>query len=493
MCGIIGVVGPFSAIEKNSSSQASYDVYRGLLTLQHRGQDAAGILSFDQTKKRFHHHKQAGLVANVFDKQKLEKLTGDMAIGHNRYATVGGDSQEDLQPMVTGLSHGVAMAHNGNIINYHSLASSFSDKHHMQLLTTNDVEIILNLWSKYMCETCDNAFDFKKAFKAVSKVFETVLGGYSVIGVVANAGLIAFCDPNGLRPLILGRKKVGENSYAYCVASETIALNFLEYEYVRDVAPGELIFIDLKGKLQSQVAVLPETGRSNCMFEWAYFSAAESTLEGKSVYGVRLELGKLLAKRVRGLIQKKLIAPDIVVPVPDTSRPAAISLAQELGIPYREALIKNRYIHRSFILDSQQKRERMIELKLSPISSEIKGKKILLVDDSIVRGTTAKRIVALLKKHGAKEITLTSACPPIRYPCFYGIDFPDSTKLLASQKEEDEIAQILGVKKVVYLAIKDLIAAIGSDKLCLACLNNSYPTSTSEGENFAKMRCATGD
>mmetsp|Transcript_18841 Transcript_18841/g.8776 ORF Transcript_18841/g.8776 Transcript_18841/m.8776 type:complete len:506 (-) Transcript_18841:356-1873(-) len=495
MCGIIGIIGPDDNKELlPNSAWTSYEVYRGLLTLQHRGQDAAGILSYDAHQQIFNSEKNLGLVSNVFNSKNLNALTGGIAIGHTRYVTIGENNQRDLQPLVIGFPFGIGMVHNGNVINYYSLADKIQKEYNVQLLTHNDLEALLILLCYHLLEDGKHFIEslaFDKVAMAVEKIFDTAVGAYSVIGVAAKEGMFGFRDPHGIRPLVLGRKPVysqkGEK-YSYILASETVAMNFLQYEFIRDILPGELIFISHFGKIKSKVIKTVRRHSSLCMFEWVYFSGAESSYSGKSVYRVRLNLGKTLAVKVKELINQKLINPDIVVPVPDTGRTAAISLAEELKIPYREGLIKNRYIYRSFILNSETKRKNAVELKLSPVRSEIEGKNILLVDDSIVRGTTSKQIITLLKKYGAKDITLSSTCPPIRYPCYYGIDFPSAQELIASNKTVDEIAQLVGAKSVIYLDEKDLIKAVGCEDLCMACLNKKYPTSLEGRECFTLKR-----
>ncbi|MBT3584958.1 MAG: amidophosphoribosyltransferase [Halobacteriovoraceae bacterium] len=488
MCGIIGVIGPKNLGQLN---WASYEVYRGLLTLQHRGQDASGILSYDTDRKKFYGHKDLGLVSQVFEKRNIEKLTGPLALGHTRYATTGSDERDDLQPLVTGIPFGVGMVHNGNILNYHPLAREMSDELDLQLLTNNDLEILLHLWCQHFLRSTNGEkvkFNFEEAYKAAEKVFGKVEGAYAVVGTVAEKGLIGFRDPNGIRPLVLGKKSIEGEGECYCLGSETLALNFLGYEYVRDIEPGEFIFIDFEGTIKSKIYRKEEIVKAPCMFEWIYFSGAESSFETQSVYGARLNLGRVLARKIRKLIEQGEVSPDIVCPVPDTSRTASIALAENLGLPYREGLIKNRYVHRSFILNTQEKREKAVELKLSPVRSEIEGKSILLVDDSVVRGTTSKKIIDLLKRYGAKDITLAITCPPIRYGCFYGIDFPKAEDLIANGKNIDEIANWVGANKVIFLDENETREAIGISELCMACINNKYPTSIKSGEEFAEKR-----
>lgn len=495
MCGIVGIVGPRDVQGEGAVSWAAYEAYRGLLTLQHRGQDAAGLLSWDFLQRKFNQHKDLGLVADVFDKNKLEKMTGPMSIAHTRYATTGSDGKQDLQPLVTGFPFGLGMVHNGNVINDEQLVRELTSEYHLQFLTENDLEIFLNIWCLKLgasTQEQSQSFQFEKATSAAQEVFERVKGGYALLGLVAGHGLFAMRDPQGIRPLVLGEKKVqtskGEKS-AYCVCSETLALNFLGYDYVRDVAPGEFVFIDSEGGLKSYLMQTQHKQKhASCMFEWVYFSGAESSIEGRSVYGTRLNLGRQLARKLAPMIEAGDLKPDVVCPVPDTSRTASIALSEELGLPYREALIKNRYIQRSFILNTQEAREKAVELKLSPIRSEIEGKSILLVDDSVVRGTTSKKIIKLLKRFGAKDITLAVTCPPIRYACYYGIDFPSQKELMAGEKNTSEMAEWVGANRVVFLEESDIMDAVGLSELCMACLNNQYPTSLDGSESFTQRR-----
>ncbi len=485
MCGVIGVIKTQSYQE--ITSDAAYEAYRGLLTLQHRGQDAAGVLSFDSFQNKFFSHKELGLVAQVFDRSKLEGLSGNIAIGHTRYATAGNDDASDIQPLVTGYPLGIGFAHNGNIVNYQNLSNDIKSNLGQQLLTTNDLEIFLNIFCNEIKDF--KSLNFNNLKNAANMVFEKVIGAYAVVGILASQGLFGLRDPNGIRPLILGRKKSKDGeSYDYALSSESHSLQFLGHEIVRDVRPGEFIFIDNNGEIYSHFFYAQNEDFATCMFEWVYFSSAESILENRSVYSARLELGRKLAKRVNELIEKKEINPDIVCPVPDTSRTSAISLAEEVNLPYREALIKNRYVQRSFILKGQGEREKAVELKLSPVRSEIEGKKILLVDDSIVRGTTSKRIIQMLKRFGAKEVTLAITCPPLRYGCVYGIDFPNPEELIARNKNETQMAKEIGADSVVYIDEVDLKEAIGKKDICTACISNKYPTCSLYNNEFMESR-----
>lgn len=494
MCGVLGVTIPLAEASEESehlsqSAWAAYEVYRGALTLQHRGQDAAGIASYDQSTSRIFHHKGHGLIADVFDKASLDKLKGLTAIAHNRYATVGTQEMSDIQPVVTGFPTGMALAHNGNIVNYHALSRDLRENFGIQTLSGNDIEIFLYYLSLHLAHKVrmtKNTPAFAELCMAAHELMCKASGGYAIVGLFSNGSLMGMRDPNGIRPLILGEKQIG-NLKAYCLASETVALNFLGFEIVRDVAPGELILIDKKGMLHSKVVGKAQSHKP-CMFEWVYFSSAESQFENRSIYQTRLRLGKELAKQIKKAIEDRQIKPDIIVPVPDTSRTAAIALAEEISLPYREALIKNRYTFRSFILSSQEKREKAVELKLSPVLSEIKDKSILLVDDSVVRGTTARKIVRLLKHYGAREVTIAVTCPPIIHPCFYGVDLSTRSQLIASDKNLEEIASYLEADHIFYISEADLARAIGVSEFCAACLNGVYPTNIEEAECFSKHR-----
>lgn len=484
MCGIIGIIGT-----KNSS----YETYKGLFTLQHRGQDAAGILSYSFTEQKFRIVKNAGLVSEVFDEKAIESLRGQMSLGHTRYSTVGRGEKNDIQPQLLNYPLGIGMIHNGNLVNYYELVEELRDKYRRHSLTNNDLEVILNLFANNLAEEIKGKekIGFGEMKNAMKGVFDRIKGGYAVAGTIADHGLFGFRDPNGIRPMILGRKKVDaedklNSEYAYILCSESNTLYYLGYDIVRDIEPGEFIYIDKNGNVESEVLVSHQ--KTNCMFEWVYFSSAESIVDELSVYEARLRLGEVLAEKVQALISKSEITPDIVAPIPETSRLSAIALGEKLGVPYREILIKNRYIHRSFILNSDEKRKDAVTMKLSPVRHEVEGRKVLLVDDSIVRGTTSKKIVNTLRKSGAKEIYLASTCPQITNACYFGVDFPDPQKLVARNRDDDSIAKELGVDKVIYIDQKDLKEALRTENLCMACLDGEYPVDVSSANDFVDQR-----
>lgn len=477
MCGVVGLIG---------ESHAGTKMYPALFSLQHRGQDAAGILSYDFEEQEFHLEKGPGLVSDVFGPKELEPLRGSMAIGHTRYSTVGRMNKEDFQPMLLSHPYGIGMIHNGNVTNYQEVVNGLRNKKNRWTFTRNDLEILMQSFSEAILsrpQLMQEDKNFAESLsQAVHQVLDQVEGAFSCVGLLAEKGLFAFCDPRGIRPLLMGRKRLADaqgEKYSYCVASELQVFHVLGYEYWRDVNAGEFIYIDRD--LQFHSFTLTQQTARPCMFEWVYFAGAESTWHGRPVYEARLELGRVLAEVCRG------VDADLIAPVPDTSRAAASSLAETLGIPYREVLIKNRYVQRSFIMNQQGDRNQVVALKLSPVESEIRGKKILLVDDSIVRGTTAARMVQLLRDRGAEKVYLASTCPPIRHPCYYGIDFPTSKELLAHDRNVENMADILGVDGLFFLPLEKLKAALGVGPLCMACLDNDYPVPVKK-EEFLKSR-----
>ena len=488
MCGLIGIFG---------TPAAAFEAYKGLFTLQHRGQDAAGILSYSFKRQKFKLLKDSGLVSEVFDRADIRSLAGEMAIGHTRYSTVGRGEKNDIQPQLLNYPMGLGMAHNGNLVNYHELIHQLQNTYKRHILTNNDVEVILNLFAAKLADsiTTDDNLTFAQLAQAFQQVEQVIVGGYSVVAEIANWGMFGFRDPRGIRPLVMGRRPLTAEEQAqsslnlsesiiFC--SETSTLNYLDYEIVRDIEPGEMVFVDKSGEIFTHK--LAQVKQRSCMFEWVYFSSAESIINNKSVYEARLALGRALAKRLSPLIAQGEIQPDVVAPIPETSRLATIAVAEELHIPYREILIKNRYIQRSFILDSDEKRSKAVQMKLSPVKHEVAGKNILLVDDSIVRGTTSRSVVDSLKKCGAKDIYLASTCPEIKYPCYFGVDFPDRQKLLAVNRDDKEIAAELGIERVIYISQQDLQLALGSDQLCMACLDGNYPVAIDSAQNFARRR-----
>nr|BFD60547.1 amidophosphoribosyltransferase [Bdellovibrio sp. CKG001] len=471
MCGVVGLIGEDQAGEK---------LYPALFALQHRGQDAAGILSYDFERCQFHLEKGLGLVEDVFTSERRQRLKGSMSLGHTRYSTIGSVDKEDLQPIFLSYPYGIGMIHNGNVTNYDEIVDYLRDRKLRRTFSRNDLEILMHMVAVGLASRKESADIAGNLSASVKELLQQVQGAYSAIGMLADHGLFAFCDMNGIRPLLIGRKRQGDK-YSYCFASEKQVFFGLGFEYWRDLRPGELVLVDKDLNFQS--SVLTEKKPRPCMFEWIYFAGSETEWHGRPVYEVRLKLGEILAQEC----QKQGIDVDLVAPVPDTSRAAACRLAEVLERPYREVLIKNRYVQRSFIVNEPEVRKMMVNLKLSPVQSEIKGKKILLVDDSIVRGTTSNRIVRLLREAGAEKVYLASTCPPIRHPCFYGIDFPEGESLVAHKRSEAEVARILEVDGLVFLPLNRLQEGLGLSSLCSACLDGDYPVPVSS-ENFLRTR-----
>jgi amidophosphoribosyltransferase len=452
MCGILGT----------SSNNSAYECYRGLLAIQHRGQDSAGILSFDGV---VHQKKEKGLVLNVFNKEELSKLEGSKAIGHVRYPTAGTNTICEAQPFFLSYPYGIGLAHNGNITNYQELKRELEDKNRC-IHSKSDTEVMINVLSEELIKN--------DTFEAIQGTMERIDGSYATVMLLPKK-LIAFRDPYGNRPLVFG-EKTNLNETAFSFASESVGLDVNDYSLVRDLLPGEAIVVE-DSKVEKRV--LCSKGRAHCMFEWVYFSRPDSVIEGKSVYEARIELGRNIEFEGEG---------DVVIPVPDTARTAALGFSEKYGIKQREGLIKNRYIGRTFIMPTQVSRDIAVRDKLNVIKGEIRGKKVILVDDSIVRGTTSRRIVTMLRNNGAKEVHMISTCPPIKHPCYYGIDMPTENELIAA-RNTDEVAERIGADSVTYQTIKGLVRAIGLKKedLCLACLNGNYPTHIPE----ETMKCLT--
>lgn len=460
MCGIVGITGDKEAGDK---------VHQGLLILQHRGQDSAGITSHDYRTSKFYTHKDLGQVSQVFAGGQLNKLQGEVAIGHTRYSTIGEIKECDLQPMMVSYPYAVSMAHNGNLSNFMQLKEQLTKSNHF-FTSDNDLEVILHLLTLNLSKSSEKDF-FTKLSSAVREVILAAEGGYSVIATIGGEGLMAFRDRHGIRPLVYGVKRNADQTLSHCFASETSVLNFLGFQVIGEVGAGELVLVKPDGTLLKKN--LLEEEALPCMFEWIYFAGAESSMMGRSIYQTRLKLGRQLALKVQASDIKDQI--DVVVPVPDTSRASAISLSEDLNLPYREVLIKNRYVQRSFIQNGQDRRKMTVNLKFSVIREQVEGKNILLIDDSIVRGTTSQKIVNLLREHGAKNIYLASTCPPIVSPCFYGIDFPTSEELVAYQKTESQIEELLNVQKVFYNDISDIYEALEKMNFCRSCLSGEYP------------------
>ena len=455
MCGIIGI---------SNKVGVSEDIYLGLIAMQHRGQDACGIASYDG--ERFYIKKGMGTVQSLFSGEDLHRLKGSMGIGHVRYPTVGGGDPEDAQPFYINTPFGIAMAHNGNTINYVALRRKLTEKGR-HINSSCDIEVLLNIFAE--------GLQGGDPFAAAEKVMNEVKGSYSCVCYIARIGLFAFRDPHGIKPLILGYK-----NKSFVIASESVALDVLGYKIDRDVMPGEAILVDTDSKLTSRF--VKQEAPKHCIFEYVYFARPDSVMDGIPIYEARFGLGRELAKEIKRIGLK----PDVVIPVPDTARTTALSLAHSLGVPYREGLIKNRYIGRTFIMPRDSERPRKVRYKLNPVKQEIAGKKVLIVDDSIVRGNTSKAIVKLVREAGPKEVYFASSCPPLKYPCFYGIDMQTRGEFIARNKTTEEIKKEIGVDALVYQTLTGLLSGVSgnphSRQFCTACFNRDYPTEVTEEE-----------
>jgi len=481
MCGVLGIFG---------NDYVAQDVYDALITLQHRGQDATGMITFDG--KQFHTKKGVGLVKDVFHTRDMLRLKGNAGVGHTRYSTVGGGGAEDAQPFYTKVFFGVMMAHNGNLFNVYDLKKELWEKDHRFVNSSCDVEVILEVFTKALTkQRINKILKFDHLCKATKSVFKRAQGAYSVVAYIAKHGMIAFRDPHGIRPLIMGKRKTGLLD-EYIFASESVTLDVLGFEFVRDVKAGELIWIDEERKVHSKV--LSNKKHTPCIFEHVYFARPDSMLDGISVHKARMRMGEKLADKIK----KSGLKIDVVMPVPDSSRTAAIALAAKLKLPYREGLIKNRYIGRTFIMPGQEIRKKSIHYKLNAVKLEFEGKNVLLVDDSIVRGNTSKAIVQMCKKAGAKAIYFASYSPPVKYPCLYGVDIPTSQELIAYTHTHDEIQKFIEADALFYTEVKDIFDSCkkGNPKIksfCMACFDGKYPTGDITPEVLKKVaeeRCA---
>ena len=462
MCGVIGIYG---------NEEVVREIYQGLLAVQHRGQDAAGISTYDG---RFHTKKGNGLVRDIFSVENIKRLKGNIGIGHTRYPTIGGGRGEDAQPFLVGSPFGIMMAHNGNVINYAELEKVLSHKFCRHLNSDCDVEIILNVFAQRLSESQTNELQPAQIFDAVEEVYSKVKGSYAVVGYIAGQGMIAFRDPYGIKPLAYGRRKDGILP-SFAIASETVSLNIMNYSDIENIEAGEVLFIDNKRKIHKKK--ITSCPHSPCLFEWVYFARPDSFIDNVNVYDCRVNLGRFLAEEIK----KHNLEIDVVVPVPDSARDAAIEIARSLNLKYREALVKNRYIGRTFIMPADSARKTSVRQKLNPIVSELKGKNVLLIDDSIVRGNTSKSIIKMVRECGAKKVYFGSYSPPLRYPCVYGIDMQTKTEFVARNANLDQIAKKIGADKVIYQSLESLEKAVrmGNEKLenfCGACFNGIYPT-----------------
>lgn len=445
MCGIVGIVG---------TTPVNQSIYDALTVLQHRGQDAAGICTIESN--RFRLRKANGLVKDVFEAKHMQRLQGNVGIGHVRYPTAGSSSASEAQPFYVNSPFGITLAHNGNLTNAHEIREKLWAKDRRHINTTSDSEVLLNVLAHEIDAVKGNV-NAEDVFRAVTNVHRTIRGAYAVVAMIIGHGLVAFRDPNGIRPLCLG-KRVTEERTEYMVASESVALDAVGFDFVRDVAPGEAIYATFDGELHTQQCA-DNPSLNPCIFEFVYFARPDSFIDKISVYSARVEMGKKLGQRIRNEFDHLDI--DVVIPIPETSCDIALQIAQAIDRPYRQGFVKNRYVGRTFIMPGQQQRKKSVRRKLNAIRSEFKDKSVLLVDDSIVRGTTSEQIIEMARDSGAKKVYLVSAAPEIRFPNVYGIDMPSVNELIAHGRDNDAICQHIGADELIFQTLDDLIDAVG--------------------------------
>ena len=475
MCGIIGIVG-------HPNSHSASMIYDGMLVLQHRGQDAAGIVTSDS--ENITHRRANGLVRDVFTEKHMQKLTGSMGIGHVRYPTAGSNSADEAQPFYTNTPFGVSIAHNGNLNNNDDIINGLLEYDHRRVNTSSDSEALLNLFAAEIQRSLNgrpggmDSLLEDDIFRAIERLHLRVEGSYSVTALITGWGLIGFRDPHGIRPLFMGKNKL-EDFTEVIIASESVACTALGFTPDRDIEPGEAVIVRIDGKISSKICH-PETVHRPCIFEHVYFARPDSVIDGISVHDARLRMGELLAKRISAEYPDHEI--EAVIPVPDSGRIAALDLAKYLGVPYREGFVKNRYIGRTFLMPGQSVRQDSVKKKLNTIEGEFNNKIVLIVDDSIVRGNTSRRIVQMARDAGAKKVYFASCSPPIIHPNVYGIDMPAKTEYVAHNRSNDEICTAIGADLLFYQKLDDLVEAclsVGDNNLAsfdCSCFNGIYVT-----------------
>lgn len=482
MCGIIGI------ISHEPVNQALYD---GLTVLQHRGQDAAGIVTSDGRK--LYLRRENGLVKDVFQEHHMRMLRGNMGVGHVRYPTAGSSSAAEAQPFYVNSPYGISLAHNGNLTNAFTLKKELYLQDRRQINTDSDSEILLNVFAQELLKQDALRVTPEDIFAAVAGVHKRCKGAYAVVAMLTRDGLVGFRDPNGIRPLVYGVRD-SQQGKEFMLASESVALDALGYKLVRDIEPGEAIFIRPNGEVFTrQCAENPQY--SSCIFEYVYFARPDSIIDNVFVHKARMRMGRKMAEWIMREWADHDI--DVVIPIPDTSRTSALEMAYTLGVPYREGFIKNRYIGRTFIMPGQAKRKKSVRQKLNPLALEFKGKNVMLVDDSIVRGTTSGEIVQMARDAGANKVYFASVSPPIKYPNIYGIDMPAAKELIAHGRTEAEVAQAIGVDRLIYLSLDDLIAAVSKGNPRLKAFDCSVFTGEyvtgEDGEYFKHIEALRND
>jgi amidophosphoribosyltransferase len=466
MCGLVGIVG---------HEPVNQPLYDALTVLQHRGQDAAGIMTDDGGRLRV--RKGNGLVRDVFQERHMLKLAGNVGLGHVRYPTAGSSSLSEAQPFYVNSPYGICLAHNGNLVNMDELKRLVEQHDHRHLNTNSDSEVLLNVFAHELGKHASNGVKPQQILDAVEALYKRCSGGYAVVAMIIGYGIVAFRDPHGIRPLVLGIRET-PNGVEHMVASESVALDAVGFELERDILPGEAVFIDKRGYLHSR-QTSARVGYTPCIFEFVYFARPDSIIDNLSVYKARLRMGEKLATKILRVRPDHDI--DVVIPIPDTSRTAAMQVAQGLGVKYREGFIKNRYIGRTFIMPEQSARKASVRRKLNAIGLEFQGKNVLLVDDSVVRGTTSQQIIDMAREAGAKKVYFASAAPPVRYPNVYGIDMPAAGELVAAGRTVEQVQRKIGADWLVYQDLEDLVQAVrhekaGIDGFDTSCFSGEYVT-----------------
>jgi amidophosphoribosyltransferase len=480
MCGILGVV---------ARSPVNQILYDGLLLLQHRGQDAAGIVTSEHNT--FHMHKGSGMVRDVFRTRNMRDLPGNIGIAHCRYPTAGSAFKAaEAQPFYVNSPFGIVLGHNGNLTNAESLKQEMFRTDLRHINTGSDSEVLVNVLAHELEQASVKLrLEPQTIFTAVSKVHQRLRGAYAVVAMIAGYGVVAFRDPFGIRPAVIGYNETDAGT-EYMVASESVAVDALGFRVLRDIAPGECIYIDEDGHFHSQQCA-PQSSLNPCIFEYVYLARPDSLIDGASVYETRLNMGEKLAEKIRR--QYRQLQVDVVIPIPDSSRGSALQLAAGLGVPYREGFVKNRYIGRTFIMPGQAVRRRSVRQKLNPMAMEFSGKNVLLVDDSIVRGTTSREIVQMARESGARKVFFASAAPPVRFPNVYGIDMPTREELIAADRSIEEVRAYIGADALIYQdvdAMKRVVLALNPklDGFEASCFDGHYVTGDISAEEFASMQ-----
>ncbi|MGY2572639.1 amidophosphoribosyltransferase [Vibrio sp. C8] len=482
MCGIVGIVG---------TSPVNQSIYDALTVLQHRGQDAAGICTIDSN--RFRLRKANGLVKDVFEAKHMQRLQGTVGIGHVRYPTAGSSSASEAQPFYVNSPFGITLAHNGNLTNANIVREKLFEKDRRHINTTSDSEVLLNVLA-HEIDTVRGNVTSEDVFRAVANVHRTIRGAYAVTAMIIGHGMIAFRDPHGIRPLCLGKREVNGRT-EYMVASESVALDAVGFDFVRDVAPGEAIYATFEGELfTKQCADTPSL--TPCIFEFVYFARPDSFIDKISVYSARVEMGKRLGERIKNEFSDLDI--DVVIPIPETSNDIALQIAQAIDKPYRQGFVKNRYVGRTFIMPGQQQRKKSVRRKLNAIRSEFKDKNVLLVDDSIVRGTTSEQIIEMARDSGAAKVYMVSAAPEIRFPNVYGIDMPTANELIAHGRDNADICKQIGADALIFQTLEDLEDAVRAGnpdiaKFEASVFNGEYVTGDIDQQYLDYLESMRGD